>query len=98
MQHTCNKLTQHLTEQLQKPRCEPNAQVYDGISVSECACHGGATYTYTAGTLVGGLVELHMKTNKITSVVRKDNATTSDDFLSLALAIADSAIRFDRAT
>ena len=90
--------TQHLTEQLQKLRYEPNAQVYDGISVSECACHGGETYTYTAGTLVGGLVELHMKTKKTTSVVRKDNATTSDDFLSLALAIADSAIRFDRGT
>ena len=59
-------------------------QVYDGISVSECACHGGITYTYTAGTLLGGMIELHVKT-------KKKNANV--DFLTLALGIADSAIR-----
>jgi hypothetical protein len=61
-------------------------QVYDGISVSECACHGGITYTYTAGTLLGGMLELHVKT-------KKKNTTASVCFLTLALRIADSAIR-----
>ena len=70
-------------------------QVYDGISVSECACHGGITYTYTAGTLVGGMIELHLKTNNLTSAVGNshDSHTASDDYLSLAIAIADSVIR-----
>ena len=89
-------------------------QVYDGISVSECACHGGITYTYTAGTLVGGMIELHLKTNNLTSTststsmiglhLKTNNSTSavgnshdsyiaSDDYLSLAIAIASSVIR-----
>ena len=87
-------------------------QVYDGISVSECACHGGITYTYTAGTLVGGMIELHLKTNNLTSTSTSmiglhlktnnstsavgnshDSHTASDDYLSLAIAIANSVIR-----
>ena len=69
-----------------------NWQVYDGISVSECACHGGITYTYTAGTLLGGMIELHVKTKSSSFLQNNNNATI--DFLSLALRIADSAIRF----
>ena len=87
-------------------------QVYDGISVSECACHGGITYTYTAGTLLGGMIELHLKTNNLTSTstsmiglhLKTNNSTSamrnshdshiaSDDYLSLAIAIANSVIR-----
>jgi len=66
-------------------------EVYDGISVSECACHGGITYTYTAGTLLGGMIELHVKTKSSSFLQNNNNATI--DFLSLALRIADSAIR-----
>ena len=62
--------------------------------MSECACHGGITYTYTAGTLLGGMIELHIKTKNF-SFLQNNNATTATiDFLSIALGIADSAIRF----
>ena len=33
------------------------AQVYDGISLDTCRVDTNTTFTYTAGTLVGGLVE-----------------------------------------
>ena len=33
-------------------------QVYDGISLSTCKVDTSQTFTYTAGTLVGGLVEM----------------------------------------
>ena len=58
--------------------------------MSECSCHGGITYTYTAGTLLGGMIELHVKT-KNSSFLQNNNTI---DFLTLALGIADSAIRF----
>ena len=58
--------------------------------MSECACHGGITYTYTAGTLLGGMIELHVKTKK-SSLLQNNNTI---DFLTLAFGIADSAIRF----
>ena len=33
-------------------------QVYDGISLTSCRTDTNTTFTYTAGTLVGGLVEM----------------------------------------
>ena len=63
--------------------------------MSECACHGGITYTYTAGTLLGGMIELHTKIKtKNSSVFQNKNNTATIDFLTIALGIADSAIRF----
>ena len=64
--------------------------------MSECACNGGITYTYTAGTLLGGMIELHVKTKNSSSFQNKNNTATNNtiDFLTLALRIADSAIRF----
>ena len=59
--------------------------------MSECTCHGGIRYTYTAGTLLGGLIELHVKTKN--SSVFQNKTTATIDFLTLALGIADSAIR-----
>ena len=35
-----------------------SVQVYDGISLSTCKVDTSQTFTYTAGTLVGGLVEM----------------------------------------
>ena len=35
-----------------------SVQVYDGISLSTCQVDTSQTFTYTAGTLVGGLVEM----------------------------------------
>ena len=32
--------------------------MYDGISLSSCMSGPGTTYTYTAGTAIGGLVEI----------------------------------------
>ena len=37
---------------------QTSAQVYDGISLSTCRVDTSQTFTYTAGTLVGGLVEM----------------------------------------
>ena len=37
---------------------QTSVQVYDGISLSTCRVDTNQTYTYTAGTLVGGLVEM----------------------------------------
>ena len=64
--------------------------------MSECTCHGGIRYTYTAGTLLGGFIELHVKTKNSSFFQNKNNNSTTAtiDFLTLALGVADSAIRF----
>ena len=38
--------------------------MYDGISLSTCKVDTSQTFTYTAGTLVGGLVEMFRSGDK----------------------------------
>ena len=64
-------------------------QVYDGISLATCACTDRTTFTYTSGTLAGGLVELFQVTrdpgylaaaHNITAAVMR-NLTSTDGVL-----------------
>jgi len=55
-------------------------QVFDGISLDSCTCTDRTTFTYTSGTLLGGLVELF----KVTKDVR---------YLATAHNISAAAIR-----
>ena len=55
-------------------------QVYDGVSLATCRVNTNQTFSYTAGTLVGGLVEWY----------RLDH---NSSHLELAHNIASSVIR-----
>ena len=55
-------------------------QVYDGVSLATCRANTNQTFSYTAGTLVGGLVEWY----------RLDHNSSN---LELAHNIASSVIR-----
>ena len=37
---------------------KPHPKVYDGINMKTCKSGPGITFTYTAGTVIGGLVEI----------------------------------------
>jgi len=52
-------------------------QVYDGISLSSCKVADSQTYTYTAGTLIGGLVEKFNLDKNATHLDLAHNISTS---------------------
>ena len=52
-------------------------QVFDGLDLSTCSCTDRTTYTYTAGTLVGGLVELFRATGQPSYLATAHNITAA---------------------
>ena len=51
--------------------------MYDGISLSSCKVDTSKTFTYTAGTLVGGLVEMFRGTGDKSHLDLAHNVTLS---------------------
>ena len=51
--------------------------MYDGISLSTCKVDTSQTFTYTAGTLVGGLVEMFRGTGNKSHMDLEHNVTVS---------------------
>ena len=52
-------------------------QVYDGISLTTCKTDTNTTFTYTAGTLIGGLVELFLLDRNTTHLLTAHTLTMS---------------------
>ena len=50
-------------------------QVYDGISLDTCRRNTNTTFTYTAGTVIGGLVELFLLDRNLTHLHTAHNIT-----------------------
>ena len=54
---------------------ETTSQVYDGISLTSCRRNTNTTFTYTAGTAIGGLVELYLLEQNKTHLQTAHNIT-----------------------
>ena len=52
-------------------------QVYDGVSLATCRVNTNQTFSYTAGTLVGGLVEWYRLDHNLTHLELAHNIATS---------------------
>ena len=56
---------------------QETSQVYDGISLSSCRTNTNTTFTYTAGTTIGGLVELYLLDRNTTHLQTAHNISMS---------------------
>ena len=52
-------------------------QVYDGVSLATCRVNTNQTFSYTAGTLVGGLVEWYRLDHNLTHLELAHNIASS---------------------